>query len=158
LGDPRKKLIDWAGYEFGLNPVFNTSESVTGNCKSCITAHKAIVPRRDPPCRRCPKYLLYPATFGLHPANFTAVKLYRLAASDLRSGESASLFGTLQMEQAVAILDQHCRLNVMSELQRWETLELMWLLDRVATQKRAAIEDKRRAAAIEKAKRESKRM
>jgi hypothetical protein len=130
VGGTRKKLEQWAKFEYGRNPVFAHAEHLTGNCRACAEyaakqpdkpagkGHKDASGKvvfevqkmpESPPCLRCPKYRLYPGGRepGLHPGNALVVHLYRIARQDHRLDQSLVLTWTLPLANVRAALDEY---------------------------------------------------
>lgn len=154
MGAARGKLREWGKYEFGV-----AVGNFPGHCSACRERHSQTPDGQggvgiDPPCTtRCPKYKLYPANWGLHPANTLAVHLYYMAARDQRVGMDAVLVGTLTPSDAMAVLDLYAD-HFPALFHRQRCFELMTVLDHVATKTRAEIEDRKRKDAYEAAKNE----
>lgn len=103
----------------------------------------------DPPCPKCPKYLLYPKItgqyLGLHPKNHLIVQLYKEACGDVRVGtfDGAYLQHSLTPESASAVMAMYddCFNTSLEVRQTWE---LMWLFDKVATATRQEEENRQK--------------
>jgi hypothetical protein len=128
-------------------------EDGPGNCAAC---HEHFKKRADnyrqifygTPCDRCPKYALHPGpTFGLHPNNRFAIDLYYSIARQERVGtfDGAYLLGTLRAEAVWPTLEAHRDRLPTPQHRQWMFEKLM-LIDRIATEKKAAREEARRAA------------
>lgn len=111
------------------------------------------MPRIEPPCPKCPKFLLHPDKtngpyLGVHPKNQLIVHLYKMACGDIRVGtfDGAYLLGSLTPEAAMAVMAMYDDQFPTLQSQR-EAWEMMWLIDKVATATRAKEEDNARKAA-----------
>jgi len=102
----------------------------------------------EPPCRTCPKYLLYPPGFGLMPENALAVDLYGKACADIRVGDGGYLVGTLTPEGAWAIINNYPQ-HFPHVYAKQRCFELMCILDSVATTIRSNQEEARRKAKMD---------
>lgn len=145
------KLREWGRYEYG-----RCIGNLPGNCGACEKAHASL--KKETPCERCPKYLLYPDPHwrGLEPKNSMAVELYNLAARDQRVGMDATLIGTITAADANAVIDLYSE-HLPHEHARRRTFEKMLVLDRTVTKTRSEIENKEREEAMNRAKADAKR-
>lgn len=110
-------------------------------------------PVKHPPCTECPKFRLFRNLDqpGLDPRNALAVRVYQLAARDIRAGDSAVLTGTISIPDVIALLDEFSE-HLPTSLARQETLELVKLLDRVAVEVRGPAEAALRQQTMDKAR------
>lgn len=119
-----------------------------GNCAGCIDYHRKnarILDYTGTPCRRCPKFKLYPENYGLHPANDLAVDLYYKAAGDVRVGtmDGAHLLRTLSIQDVQVVLDEFDD-EFPTDLHRQNVFEKILLIDHVARSVRAKDEEQQR--------------
>jgi hypothetical protein len=87
------------------------------------------------PCEQCPKYQLYPGpSFGLHPRNQLAVRLYYSAARERRVGTFAGAFlsWTLSPVDADAVIRRNAH-QLGSEIDEWQTFEKLMVIDQAFT-------------------------
>lgn len=113
----------------------------------------------ETPCDRCPKMKLHPGvTFGLHPANVLAVRLYYQVARERRVGDMGGIYllHTVTAEDAEAVLrvNEH---EFGSWLARRNTFDKIMLIDELATARRNEMEKEERARVREEMERSHKR-
>lgn len=179
MGGAAKKLRAWCVHEFGKG-----YGDAPGNCSRCARffkqiaetkAHAAIAQAElrgedapeevivdsATPCRQCPKFKLYDkwaTERGLHPGNEMAVTLYRMCQEDQRVGlfDGAPLTRTLTIDGMCKMLDEFDE-HFADSLDRQNCLQKMLLIDQIATEQRAAAEERIRQSKRQQRDAESRR-
>jgi hypothetical protein len=102
----------------------------------------------QPDCPSCPKYKLYPGpTFGLHPKNALAVRLYYLAARDdrLATMGGAPLMSGIDPGAAIEVLDLYDD-HFATQHDKQVCFEKMMVINQVSCEVRRGKEEREQAA------------